>query len=55
MIGMAISVAQDLGLHRSSDNWIRNNIHLFTEEQNAVRKRIWYGCVKVDKCVSFDN
>ncbi|KLO15521.1 hypothetical protein SCHPADRAFT_259949 [Schizopora paradoxa] len=51
-IGMAVRMAQDLGMHRSSDRWQRMDGPLFNYRQQQVRKRIWYTCVVLDKYVS---
>ena len=53
-IGMAIRMAQDLGLHRSADGWARAGLggRLFSEWELQERKRIWFGCVIMDKYVS---
>ncbi|KAF8153056.1 fungal-specific transcription factor domain-containing protein [Crassisporium funariophilum] len=53
-IGMAIRMAQDLGLHRSADGWERVGLggRLFNEWELNERKRIWFGCVIMDKYVS---
>jgi hypothetical protein len=52
-IGMAVRMAQDLGMHRSADGWARVNVgKLFGEWELHERKRIWYGCVVMDKYVS---
>jgi len=53
-IGMAIRMAQDLGMHRSADGWERVGLggRLFGEAELAERKRIWFGCVIMDKYVS---
>ncbi|KAF4607868.1 hypothetical protein EYR40_000204 [Pleurotus pulmonarius] len=53
-IGMAIRMAQDLGLHRSADGWARAELggRLFSDTELQERKRIWYGCVVMDKYVS---
>ena len=53
-IGMAIRMAQDLGMHRSADGWARVDLggHLFGEWELHERKRIWYACVIMDKYVS---
>ncbi|KDQ32691.1 hypothetical protein PLEOSDRAFT_1073145 [Pleurotus ostreatus PC15] len=52
--GMAIRMAQDMGLHRSADGWARAELggRLFTDTELQERKRIWYGCVVMDKYVS---
>lgn len=53
-IGMAIRMAQDLGMHRSADGWERVGLggRLFNELELNERKRIWFGCVIMDKYVS---
>ncbi|KAH9474654.1 Nitrogen assimilation transcription factor nit-4 [Psilocybe cubensis] len=53
-IGMAIRMAQDLGMHRSADGWERVGLggRLFSEWELNERKRIWFGCVIMDKYVS---
>jgi hypothetical protein len=53
-IGMAIRMAQDLGMHRSADGWAREDLggRLFGEWELHERKRIWYTCVIMDKYVS---
>ncbi|TFK31644.1 fungal-specific transcription factor domain-containing protein [Crucibulum laeve] len=53
-IGMAIRMAQDLGMHRSADGWARQDLggRLFGEIELQERKRIWYACVIMDKYVS---
>jgi hypothetical protein len=53
-IGMAIRMAQDLGLHRNAEGWSRPGIggRLFSEWELNERRRIWYFCVIMDKYVS---
>ncbi|KAG5636297.1 hypothetical protein H0H81_008496 [Sphagnurus paluster] len=53
-IGMAIRMAQDLGMHRSADGWARADLggQLFGEWELNERKRIWFSCVIMDKYVS---
>ena len=53
-VGMAIRMAQDLGMHRSADGWERAGLggRLFNESELNERKRIWFGCVIMDKYVS---
>jgi hypothetical protein len=53
-IGMAIRMAQDLGMHRSADGWARVGLggRLFDEWELHERKRIWYACLIMDKYVS---
>jgi hypothetical protein len=42
-------MAQDLGLHRSADHWQRDGVNVFDSRERNIRKRVWYGCVQVDK------
>ncbi|KAH0581073.1 hypothetical protein H2248_012207 [Termitomyces sp. 'cryptogamus'] len=53
-IGMAIRMAQDLGMHRSADGWARAELggRLFGDKELHERKRIWYACVIMDVYVS---
>lgn len=53
-IGMAVRMAQDLGMHRSADGWVRAGLggKLFPEWELQERKRIWYSCVIMDRYVS---
>ncbi|KAK0469332.1 fungal-specific transcription factor domain-containing protein [Desarmillaria tabescens] len=53
-IGMAIRMAQDLGMQRSADGWARRELggKLFSEAELQTRRRIWYSCVVMDKYVS---
>ncbi|KAF8846123.1 hypothetical protein BDN67DRAFT_1064611 [Paxillus ammoniavirescens] len=48
-IGMAIRMAQDLGLNRAADNWQFNGRRMFSAEENQVRKQIWWACCIADK------
>ncbi|KZS92048.1 hypothetical protein SISNIDRAFT_550782 [Sistotremastrum niveocremeum HHB9708] len=50
--GMAIRMAQDLGMHRAADGWRRNGQSVFTSAQKWLRKRIWSSCVKLDRYIS---
>jgi len=53
-IGMAVRMAQDLGMHRSADGWARVGLggRLFNEWELQERKRIWFSCIIMDKYVS---
>ncbi|CAL1709508.1 unnamed protein product [Somion occarium] len=51
-IGMAVRMAQDLGMHKNADKWVNIGKNLFTPEELQERRRIWYGCVMMDKYVS---
>ncbi|KAJ7242001.1 fungal-specific transcription factor domain-containing protein [Mycena rebaudengoi] len=54
-IGMAVRMAQDLGMQRDADGWVRaggRGGKLFGEWEIAERRRIWYACVIMDKYVS---
>ncbi|KAH9937840.1 fungal-specific transcription factor domain-containing protein [Epithele typhae] len=50
-IGMAVRMAQDLGLHKSADQWTNGHGELFSSAELQERRRIWYGCVIMDKYV----
>ena len=51
-IGMAVRMAQDLGLHKNADKWSNVGRTLFSETELQERRRIWYGCVVMDKYIS---
>jgi len=44
--GMAVRMAQDLGMHRAADGWARAAVgQLFVPQELQERRRIWWGCV----------
>lgn len=51
-IGMAIRMAQDLGLHKRADRWTRDGSLLFSKIELQERRRIWAACIVMDKYVS---
>ncbi|KAI3613223.1 hypothetical protein WG66_001383, partial [Moniliophthora roreri] len=52
-VGMAIRMAQDLGMHRRADGWARASLgRLFGDWELQERRRIWSACVVMDKYVS---
>ncbi|KAF9448449.1 hypothetical protein P691DRAFT_792603 [Macrolepiota fuliginosa MF-IS2] len=67
-VGMAIRMAQDLGMHKKAEGWRRpglgptkpNEASAATAEEGCIfgdwelgeRRRIWFGCVVMDKYVS---
>jgi hypothetical protein len=51
-VGMAIRMAQDLGMHKNADQWMHGGTSLFTSVELQERRRIWYACVIMDKYVS---
>lgn len=51
-IGMAVRMAQDLGLHKNADKWSNTGKVLFNDAELQERRRIWYGCVIMDKYIS---
>ena len=53
-IGMAIRMAQDLGMHRRAEGWERAALggRIFGDRELQERRRIWYSCVVMDKYVS---
>ncbi|TFK56846.1 hypothetical protein OE88DRAFT_1650326 [Heliocybe sulcata] len=48
-IGMAIRMAQDLGLNRDPDKFQYHGGDLFTHEEKQFRKTIWWSCCLLDK------
>ncbi|EIW59003.1 uncharacterized protein TRAVEDRAFT_123493 [Trametes versicolor FP-101664 SS1] len=50
-IGMAVRMAQDLGLHKSAEKWATVGHALFSCAELQERRRIWHGCVIMDKHV----
>ncbi|GAA6052521.1 hypothetical protein JCM3770_003807 [Rhodotorula araucariae] len=49
--GMAIRMAQDLGLFRDVEKWYLP-IQRFTHEEKQGRKRVWWACVILDRYTS---
>ncbi|GAA5936055.1 uncharacterized protein JCM15063_002694 [Sporobolomyces koalae] len=49
--GMAIRMAQDLGLFRDADKWFLP-VQRFSHEEKQTRKRIWWGCIIMDRYTS---
>lgn len=49
--GMAIRMAQDMGLFRDADKWFMP-VKKFSYEDKQIRKRVWWACVNMDKYVS---
>ncbi|BGP06376.1 fungal-specific transcription factor domain-containing protein [Rhodotorula toruloides] len=49
--GMAIRMAQDLGLFRDVEKWFLP-IQRFSHEEKQTRKRIWWACVILDRYTS---
>lgn len=47
--GMAIRIAEDLGLNRAVENW---SVSPFSEEEKESRKFVWFGCILMDRYVS---
>jgi hypothetical protein len=45
--GMAIRLAQDLGLYRDVDKW---PVQRFSHEEKQTRKRVWWGAIILDVC-----
>ncbi|KAG2347057.1 hypothetical protein BDR05DRAFT_877298 [Suillus weaverae] len=51
--GIAVRMAQDLGMHRAADGWARADVgRLFGSRELQERRRIWWGCVVLDGYVS---
>jgi len=58
-VGMAVRMAQDLGMHRNADGWRRpaqdrdaSSVPVFGTSELEERRRIWSGCVVMDQYVS---
>lgn len=47
--GLAIRMAQDLGLNRNADTWQYRGRSLFSDQDKQKRKQIWYSCVMADE------
>ncbi|KAH8120062.1 fungal-specific transcription factor domain-containing protein [Phellopilus nigrolimitatus] len=52
-LGLAIRMAQDLGLHRAADRWQRFGVDIFSPDQKQERKHVWWSCVIADKYISY--
>lgn len=46
--GMAIRMAQDLGLFRDVEKWFLP-VQQFSHEEKQTRKRVWWGCIILDR------
>ena len=51
-VRMAITMAQDLGMHKTAEKWKRTGGSMFSRPELQERRRIWYACVVMDKYVS---
>ncbi|KAM0754933.1 hypothetical protein T439DRAFT_377335 [Meredithblackwellia eburnea MCA 4105] len=49
--GMGIRMAQDLGLFRDVEKWFLP-VQRFSHEEKQTRKRVWWGCVIMDRYTS---
>jgi hypothetical protein len=47
----AIRMAQDMGLFRDVDRWYMPAAAQLSYEEKQTRKRVWWGCVILDRCV----
>jgi len=47
--GIAIRMAQSLGLHRAADEWRRFGIDMFSPIEKEERKLVWWACAIVEK------
>jgi hypothetical protein len=48
-IGLALRMAQDLGLNRNADKWQYRGVDLFSPQEKQMRKQIWFACVTADE------
>lgn len=51
-VRMAVTMAQDLGMHKTAEGWRRAGGSMFTRAELQERRRIWYACIVMDKYVS---
>ncbi|KAG8835837.1 hypothetical protein FRC17_000801 [Serendipita sp. 399] len=51
-LGVAIRMAQDLGLHRSVDKFHAAASNLFPANEKEARNRVWWCCVILDRYIS---
>lgn len=51
-VRMAVTMAQDLGMHKTAEGWRRAGEHMFTRAELQERRRIWYACAVMDGYVS---
>jgi hypothetical protein len=49
---LAVSMAQDLGMHKTAEKWRRTGNNMFTKAALQERRRIWYACTVMDKYIS---
>ena len=49
---MAVTMAQDLGMHKTAEKWRRTGVNMFTRAELQERRRIWYACIVMDKYIS---
>ena len=49
---MAVSIAEDLGMHKSAEKWRRTGVNMFTRAVLQERRRVWYACIVMDKYIS---
>lgn len=51
-IGIAITLAQGIGIHRSPSSQSRGNNQLATDDRQRVSRRLWWTCIVRDRWVS---
>ncbi|KAJ5735782.1 uncharacterized protein N7483_000907 [Penicillium malachiteum] len=51
-IGIAITLAQGIGLHRNPNSQVRGNSQIASEERQRLARRLWWTCVVRDRWVS---
>lgn len=50
-VGMATRMAYNLGLNLDCAAWVASG--MISEQDAEVRRITWWGCYKLDKCVSY--
>jgi len=51
-IGMAVRMAESLGIHRLSDDFVSSGSSLLTKDEQHMRQQIWAGCVIAERYVA---
>ncbi|KAJ5708971.1 hypothetical protein N7493_010305 [Penicillium malachiteum] len=51
-IGIAITLAQGIGIHRNPNSQVRGNSQIASEERQRLARRLWWTCVVRDRWVS---
>ena len=49
---MAVAMALDLGMQKTAEKWRRTGVNMFTRAALEERRRVWHGCIVMDKYIS---